>query len=83
MGDGVGLAVVGGEVGDRVVGGGEGGGVTTSCEFQEVRSKTGLGVGGGVGSNTFQPDTSRMALVDGCDVGRFDGGGDGGFVGCF
>ena len=60
-----------------------GGGV--NCAFQDDRSKTGLGVGGGVGSNTPQADISRTGLTVGCTVGGGVGcsegeGGDGGFV---
>ena len=44
-----------------------GGGV--NCAFHEDRSKTGLGVGGGVGSNIPQADISRTGLTVGCTVG--------------
>ena len=58
--------VMGYAVGDDVVGGGV---VTISDSSQLDMSKTGLGVGGGVGAMTFQLDTSRAnGLSVGCDV---------------
>lgn len=61
--------VMGYAVGDDVVGGDV---VTISDSSQLDMSKTGLGVGGGVGAMTFQLDTSRAnGLFVGCDVFLF------------
>ena len=61
------VVVMGYAVGDDVVGGGV---VTMISDSSQLdMSKTGLGVGGGVGAMTFQLDTSRAnGLSVGCDV---------------